>query len=148
MTHERVRSNELFQLSLEVLPNVSTLSIQGGGGDRRKKFSIPKFQQIMTAASDKLHSLTIAIPRFRANRCYTGAVSTPPAPVITAQPKCLGIREFGAEDQVAESCAWFWHACDKMKEIELYYLSDAVVEHLVDSIRNWMPPLDTINFGP
>lgn len=75
-------------------------------------------------------------------------MSTPPAPVITAQPKRLRILEFGAEDQVTEDFTWFWRACDKMKEIEVYYLSDAVIEHLVNSIQKWMPPLDTIDFGP
>lgn len=95
------RSKELFRLALEIFPNVNTLSIQGEGGDCRMALSIPKFQQIMAAASNKL-PLTIAIQGSEQSNGNIAALSFAPAPVIEARPKHLRIRGFGAEDQVVE----------------------------------------------
>ncbi|KAF9383077.1 hypothetical protein CPB97_006764 [Podila verticillata] len=147
MTHQHVSSDKLFRLSLEVLPKVNILGIQSNKDHGKTDFSIRKLKRMIAAASENLHSLTIAIPKFRANMCNTGASTIPPTPVITARPKRLIIRAFGDKDQVVEDWSWLWGACGQLKEIELCYVANSIIESLAKAIRNWMPRLDSVSFS-
>ncbi|KAF9383078.1 hypothetical protein CPB97_006765 [Podila verticillata] len=144
MGHKFFNTPKLLRLSLEVLPRVNNLSIKGDH-DKRKAFPVSKLKQVLMAASENLHSLTLNFLIFRSEK--TNETESPTSNVseleMTARPKRLHIKKLFDP----RGCSWLWCACGQVQELEVCDVSDHVFVSLCRAIRESMISLDTVIFG-
>ncbi|KAG0342809.1 hypothetical protein BG000_001139 [Podila horticola] len=146
--YEHVKSKNLFPFVMEAMLRVETLAIKGKS-DGRQPFPVSSFKQVLLAASDRLQTLTIDIPRFREAK---GAdVNSPVSlnvcdPEITARPKRLKLTAL-AETHRSADWSWIWRACGQLEEIEISGISHQLIMNLAKGIRSSMPCLNTVVFG-
>ncbi|KAG0342807.1 hypothetical protein BG000_001137 [Podila horticola] len=146
--YEHIQSTTMFSLVLEALPRVKVLVLKGRN-DGRQAFPIKKFKQILIAVSDRLDSLAVDIPRFRADtRDNTiGITSSLLEPEITARPKRFKLSGPTYVQSAPVDWTWIWRACGQVEEIEIGYVMNGFLANITRVIRDSMPCVDTVTFG-
>lgn len=144
MGNKLFNTPKLFRLSLQILPHVNNLSIKGDH-DKRKVFPVSKFKQVLLAASENLHSLTLNFLIFRSEKTdeTESATSNVSELEMTARPKRLHIKKLFDPT----GCSWLWRACGQVQELEVCDVSDQVFMSLCRAIRESMTSLNTVIFG-
>ncbi|KAF9304443.1 hypothetical protein BGZ74_001525 [Mortierella antarctica] len=153
MTADYFKDANVFDFALKLMPSVQTLVISGMATYHQGPSWFSQLQKIFAAASRKLCSLTIAIPK-QQGTCILMNESVAPAliqsPEIIARPRKLRLHSVHwryHSDGPSEGWSWLWRICGQVDEIEVRDVSADLALDLVEGIRVWMPHLDTARFG-
>lgn len=149
LNHEYFCSDERFRCALEILPKVHSLVIKGGVS-AETSCPVSRFGEVLCTVSSNLRSLTINVPVFRTGT-FLGSFGLTdngdPLPRLATRPTTLKLHALGERGGSVMSWSWMWRACEKVKDIEIHYLSEDVLESLVHCIPEMMPSLETVTFG-